>query len=80
MKPTLEAHDPVDVADKHKIRSPDAMQLILTIYTFLGALFIKMRHLNCNWKWNLWIDIMLYGSMIWLAFLLITMIIRFKSF
>lgn len=27
----------------------------------------------------MWLDIMLYGSMIWLAFLLITMIIKFKN-
>ncbi len=74
-----EVHNPIDIENKKKLNAPDAVQLLLTLYTFLGTLIIKLKYLDCGWKWDLWIDIMFYGSIVWLAFLLITMIAKFKS-
>ena len=78
MNYSREYHD-IDVQQRAKIRSPDAIQLIITLFTFIGALLLKTKYTNCGWKWDLWVDIMLYGSMFWLAFLLLTMIISFKN-
>lgn len=74
-----EVHDPIDVEDRRKLNAPDAVQLLLTCYTFFGSLLLKLKHTNCGWKWDLWVDMMFYGSIIWLAFLLITMVAKFKN-
>ena len=74
-----EIHDPIDVENRRKLRSPHAIQLILTLYTFLSALFLKLHYTNCGWKWDLWIDFMLYGSLVWLVYLCLTLVIQFKS-
>ena len=50
MKNSLDYHAPVDVYARNKMRSPDAVQLLLTLYTFLGSLLLKIKYTNCKWN------------------------------
>lgn len=79
MQHSCNYHEPIDVYARNKMRSPDAIQLILTLYTFLGSLLLKLKYTNCNWNCQLWINIMLYGSLIWLAFLLLSIIVKYRN-
>lgn len=75
-----EIKDHVDLEGRRSLRSADTSQLLLTLYTFLGTLLIKLFHLNCaGWKWSLWIDFVFFGSLIWLAYLLISLVGKYKS-
>ncbi len=75
-----EIKDHVDIESRRGLRAPDTTQFILTIYTFLGTLLIKLEHLNCGgWKWALWIDFVFFGSLVWLTYLLISLVGKYKS-
>ncbi len=79
MNHSCEIHDPIDVEERKKLNSPDAIQFVLTLFTFFGSLLLKLKYTNCSWDWDLWVDIMFYGSLVWLAFLFITMVVKFKN-
>ena len=68
-----------DQVEREKLRAPDAIQLIITLFLFIGSLVLKLKYTNCSWKWQLWIDITFYGAMVWLAYLLITLVGKFKN-
>lgn len=70
----------VDIEAKRHFQPADAAQFIITLYCFLGTLLIKLNYLGCGgWNWKLWIDFVFFGSMIWLAFLLIMSIGKYKN-
>ena len=71
--------DEGDQVERLKLRAPDAIQLILTIFLFTGSLLLMLRYTNCNWNWQLWVEFTFYGNMVWLAYLLITLVGKFKS-
>lgn len=79
MNHSCDYHEPIDVTQRKKLQSPDAIQLILTLFTFLGSLIIRLKYLNCSWEWSIWINIMLYGSLIWLAFLLLSIVVKYRN-
>ena len=75
-----EIKDHVDIESRQGLRSSDTTQFMLTLFTFLGTLLIKLEHLNCaGWKWGLWIDFVFFGSLVWLAYLLISLVGKYKS-
>ncbi len=75
-----EINDHVDIENRRGLRAPDATQFVITLYTFLGTLLIKLYHLNCaGWKWGLWIDFVFFGSLVWLAYLLISLVGKYKN-
>jgi len=46
----------------------------------LGTLLIKLQHLTCSsWKWSIWVDFVFFGSLIWLAYLLVSLVGKYKS-
>ena len=70
----------VDVEAKSSFKASDAAQFVITLYLFLGSLLIKINHLGCGgWQWKIWIDFVFFGSLIWLAFLLIMSIGKYKN-
>lgn len=70
----------VDVESKRGFSASDALQFVLTLYLFLGSLIIKIFYLGCGgWQWKLWIDFVFFGSLLWLAFLFVTSIGRYKN-
>jgi len=70
----------VDIEAKRSFQASDAAQFILTLYIFLGSLLLKMSHLNCHgWNWKIWIDCLFFGSLFWLAYLLIISIGKYKN-
>ena len=75
-----EIKDHIDLESRRGLRAPDTTQLVLTLYTFLGTLLIKLQHLGCGgWKWSLWVDFVFFGSLVWLAYLLISLVGKYKS-
>lgn len=75
-----EIKEHVDLESRQGLRAPDTTQLLLTLYTFLGTLLIKLHHLNCaSWNWTLWIDFVFFGSLVWLTYLLISLVGKCKS-
>jgi hypothetical protein len=75
-----EINDNVDIENRRGLRAPDTTQVILSLYTFLGTLLIKLFHLNCGgWKWGLWIDFVFFGSLVWLTYLLISLVGKYKN-
>lgn len=69
----------IDIEERERLRAPDAAQLILTIYTFVGTLLLKIKYTNCVWDWLIWVDILFYGSLVWLAYLLISLVGKYKD-
>ena len=70
----------VDVEAKQHFQASDAAQFVLTLYAFLGTLLIKISYLGCGgWQWKIWVDFVFFGSMLWLAFLLIMSIGKYKN-
>ena len=49
MNHSCDYHEPIDVYSRSKMRSPDAIQLILTLFTFLGTLLLKLKYTKCDW-------------------------------
>ena len=74
-----EFEEGTNLKDRDRLRAPDAIQLIITLYLFFSTLLLKLKYTVCNWKWQLWIDIQFYGSLVWLTYLLITLVGKFKS-
>ena len=70
----------VDIESRRKLRSADTTQLAMTFYTFFATLLIKLEHLNCNgWFWSIWIEFVFFGSLVWLAYMLISVVGKYKS-
>ena len=69
----------LDVEHKSRLKAGDVGQLVFTVWTFLSSLFIKIRYPHNSSEFSLWIEIMFYGSLIWLAFLLISMVSKYKD-
>ena len=70
----------VDVEAKRKFDPSNAAHLVLTLYFFLGTLLIKIKYLGCGgWQWKIWIDFVFFGSIIWLAYLLIMSIGKYRN-
>ena len=70
----------VDIEAKRSFSASDALQFVLTLYLFVGSLIIKIHYLGCGgWQWKLWVDFVFFGSMLWLAFLFVISIGRYKN-
>ena len=70
----------LDVEAKRRFRPSDAAQFVITLYAFLGTLLIKIKYLGCGgWQWKMWIDFVFFGSIIWLAYLLILTVGKYRN-
>ena len=70
----------VDVEAKQHFQSSEAAQFVLTLYAFLGTLLIKINYLGCGgWQWKIWVDFVFFGSLLWLAVILIISIGKYKN-
>ncbi len=69
----------IDIEERDKLRAPEAIQFVITLYFFLGSLLLKWKYQNCGWEWKIWVDFVFFGSLIWLAYLLITLVGKYKS-
>ena len=74
-----EFEESTDLQDRERLRAPDAIQTLITLFLFFSTLLLKLKYTSCSWDWQLWIELQFYGSLVWLTYLLITLVGKFKS-
>ena len=67
-----------DVEPRRKFRSADAGHLIFTYITIVcsGLLYWKNNECGDYKFWNSW---MLFGCIVWLTYLIMTLVVKFRS-
>ena len=69
----------LDVEQRSDIHPGDMGQLVFSIWTFICALLIKTKYPHNSEEFSLWVEIMFYASLIWIAFLLLSIVGRYKD-
>ena len=69
----------VDIEDKKGLKQGEAAQFIVTLYCLISASIIKLKYFDCEWNNKLWIEIMFFGNLLWLCYLVIMSISKYKD-
>ena len=69
----------LDVEHRSRIKPGDMGQLMFSIWTFVSSLLIKIQYAHTSGEFVLWNDIMFYASLIWIAFLLLSIVGKYKD-
>lgn len=69
----------VEIEDKKGLKQGEAAQFILTLYCLVSATIIKLKYFECDWNNKLWIEFMFFGNLIWLFYLLLMSISKYKD-
>ena len=69
----------LDVEHRSEIKAGEMGQLVFSLWTFISSLLIKTKWSHYTSEYSLWVEIMFYGSLIWVAFLLLSMVGKYKD-
>ena len=69
----------LDLEQSSEIQAGDMGQLVFSIWTFICSLLIKTKFPHNSSEYSLWVEIMFYASLIWIAFLLLSIVGRYKD-
>lgn len=69
----------LDVEQRSTIKAGEMGQLVFSIWTFICSLLIKLKWPHYTSEYSLWVEIMFYGSLIWIAFLLLSIVGKYKD-
>lgn len=70
-----------DLEPKRKLSSSDSAQLIFSAIVLINSAIVLRRHRNtqqCD-RFAVWNQVLLVGSLAWIVYLLLTLIIQFKN-
>jgi len=71
--------EPTSVEERRKLQAPDAAQLILTAFLLAGTALLMSLYTGCTNEGNLWIQVMFYGSVFWMVYMMTSLVGQYKN-
>jgi hypothetical protein len=68
-----------DFENREKLRATDVIHLFITTFLFGGSFILVYQEEQCNSQGWSWIQAMFYGNMLWLTYLMTSLVGKYRD-